>query len=563
MLEEFDRAVKRIRVPQNLKNKRILIRLGLNNKAGYLAALPLAEALKRTGTSCVLMVSSGSRVQLLLETVWKMLSQRDTAAMNFLSLVDKRFQQFKEKPFLSFVSPPTIILRRKGDIFFNSKVRIRTRSAEAWASSIMLKPLEAACMRMLRDGFKMKTREDFMQIVTLLPLRPKLPREHYLESYLEALALQGVARKFGGEVTTLFLDFRRDPNLPSDPVFQALTVFLALEHEKSAHEPIFEAYSELSRQWKLSRLSVPPNVWFGFIGEGYLGKDVFGESIGYPTPNGETRWQDGFKLLRKHDWYRESESDGRKPLLRFAITETLPVETFSRTIDVSYHSLKTRCAKIKHFMSGADSVVVKGRPVDGFSTELVVTIGGRQVRVGDGMVNMLPKTNYGNFPDGEVFLTPEAVKGVFVADEVIVIDRSYVLRDPVVIKMKGNEYEVAEAPRKIERVLEKERAKAWKRIETWEAKGVDQEIVELNKSNFMNIGEFALGVNPRARVSPYLIEAEKIDRTVHMALGSGYEPDRNTTYHWDAVAGWNQRLDISVVRRGESKVLLENGRWAM
>ena len=39
--------------------------------------------------------------------------------------------------------------------------------------------------------------------------------------------------------------------------------------------------------------------------------------------------------------------------------------------------------------------------------------------------------------------------------------------------------------------------------------------------------------------------------------------DRNTTYHWDAVAGWNQRLDISVVRMGESKVLLENGRWAI
>ncbi|MDH5703088.1 MAG: hypothetical protein OEY99_02655, partial [Aigarchaeota archaeon] len=134
---------------------------------------------------------------------------------------------------------------------------------------------------------------------------------------------------------------------------------------------------------------------------------------------------------------------------------------------------------------------------------------------------------------------------------------------PVVIKMKGNEYEIAEAPRKIERVIEKERAKAWKRIETWEAKGVTKDIVELSKRNFMNIGEFALGVNPEARVSPYLIEAEKIDRTVHMALGSGYEPDRNTTYHWDAVAGWNQRLDIAVIRRGKSTVLLEDGRWSI
>ena len=563
MLEEFDKAADQIRLPRNLANKRILIALSLDDEAGYLAALPLAEALKRAGASCALMASSGSKVQLLLETVWKLLSRRDAATANLLSLIDESFRQRKEKTFLSFVSLPTIILRHRGNTFYNSKVRIRTRGAEGWAAPVRLAPLEAASTRMLRDGFKMKRGEDFMQIVTLLPKRPQLSREHYLESYLEALALQRAARKFRGDVTTLFLNFRKDPNLPSDPVFQTLTVFWALEHEKEVNEPIFKAYSDVARQWRLSRVSVPPRVWFAFIGEGYLGKDVFGESVGYPTPNGKTKWQDGFKLLRKHDWYPQSKSDGRKPLLRFAITETLPHETFSRTINVNYRLLKARCAKIRHLITGADSVVVKGRPVNGFSTDLVVTVDDREVRVGEGAVNMLPKTNFGNFPDGEVFLTPETAEGIFVADEVMVIDRSYLLKRPVVIKMKGNEYEIAEAPHRIKRAIEKERAKAWKRIETWEAKGVSKDIVEMNKRNFMNIGEFAIGINPKARVSPYLIEAEKIDRTIHMALGSGYEPDRETTYHWDAVAGWNQRLDIAVTKRGESTVLLQEGKWSI
>jgi len=167
---------------------------------------------------------------------------------------------------------------------------------------------------MLKGGFNMRVDEDFAQLIPSPPIKPKLPKKGYLASYVEAAVLQNVARSMGNEVTTISLSFKPDPNLPTDPHFESLIVFWALEHEKKMGEPIFKAYSDLSSERGLSEICVPPKVWFGFIGEGYLGKDVFGEVVGYPTPNGKTRWENGFKLIRKHEWYPQFEEDGRAPL---------------------------------------------------------------------------------------------------------------------------------------------------------------------------------------------------------------------------------------------------------
>ena len=42
-----------------------------------------------------------------------------------------------------------------------------------------------------------------------------------------------------------------------------------------------------------------------------------------------------------------------------------------------------------------------------------------------------------------------------------------------------------------------------------------------------------------------LIVNEKIARMIHVALGSGFEPDKKTAYHWDIVVDSpRQKLDI-------------------
>ena len=562
MIENYDRIVRSTSVPEAFRGKSVLLKLSLGDDEGFFSGIPLMEALRKAGAECYMIVSSeDSKVVRTLEAVWKILDEESGASKRLLSMVNDAFAKKGEKPFVKFISRPDVVLQHREGEFYGAGKKVDVRDADRWIERVDKKPIEEACRRMLKGGFNMSANEDFAQLIPTPPIKPRLPKKDYLASYVEAAVLQSVAGSIGNKVTSISLNFKPDPNLPTDPHFESLIVLWALEHEKKIGEPIFGAYSDLSAEMGLSEICVPPKVWFGFIGEGYLGKDVFGEVVGYPTPNGNTRWQNGFSLIRKHEWYSQFKEDGREPLLRFAITETIPVETFFRTINMDYGLLREKCAKIRDAVEGAEEVVVEGKEVDGARTRMSVEVGGRMVRVDDGVVNMSPETNFGNFPAGEVFITPEAVHGVFVADEVIVIDKSYLLKHPLIVELRGNEYEVVDGPKKILDVIRKEREKAWKRIETWEAKGVPKDLVELNKKNFMNIGEFAVGLNPNARVSRYLIEAEKIDRTVHMALGSGYDSDRPTTYHWDSVAGWNQKLSVTAIKEGREIPILKEGRW--
>ena len=562
MFEDYDWMVRSVSVPEAFRGKSVLLKVSLGDDDGFFSGIPLMEALRKVGAECYMIVSSeGSKVVKTLDACWEILDEQSDASKRFLSMVNDAFAKKGEKPFVGFIGKPDVVLQHRSGGFYGAGENVDMRGVDGWVEGVDKKPIEDACVRMLEGGFNMKSDEDFVQLIPTPLIKPRLPKKGYLSSYVEAAVLQSVAESIGNEVTSIFLNFKPDQNLPTDPHFESLIVFWALKHEKEVEGSIFKAYSDLSAEMGLSEFCVPPRVWFGFIGEGYLGKDVFGEVVGYPTPNGKTRWQHGFKLIRKHDWYSQSKEDGREPLLRFAITETMPVETFSRTINVDYSLLRERCAKIRDAIEGAEEIVVEGRKVNGARTRMSVEVAGRRVRVDDGIINMKPEANFGNFPAGEVYMTPEAVHGVFVADEVVIIDRSYLLKHPLIIELRGNEYEVVDGSEKILAVIRREREKAWKVIETWEAMGVPKDVVELNRKNFLNIGEFAVGLNPNARVSKYLIEVEKISRTVHVALGQGYDPDRPTTYHWDAVAGWNQELTVTAIKKGKGIPVLEDGKW--
>ena len=76
-------------------------------------------------------------------------------------------------------------------------------------------------------------------------------------------------------------------------------------------------------------------------------------------------------------------------------------------------------------------------------------------------------------------------------------------------------------------------------------KACRKKLLRYTKKNFNKIGEFAINTNPKAKLCDYLIVNEKIARMIHVALGSGFEADRKTTYHWDIVVNSpRQKLDI-------------------
>jgi leucyl aminopeptidase (aminopeptidase T) len=53
--------------------------------------------------------------------------------------------------------------------------------------------------------------------------------------------------------------------------------------------------------------------------------------------------------------------------------------------------------------------------------------------------------------------------------------------------------------------------------------------------NARNIGEFGIGLNPKARIVGNVLEDEKVLGTVHFALGSNYDQDALALIHSDGI----------------------------
>jgi leucyl aminopeptidase (aminopeptidase T) len=157
-----------------------------------------------------------------------------------------------------------------------------------------------------------------------------------------------------------------------------------------------------------------------------------------------------------------------------------------------------------------------------------------------------------------MFLTPEYIKGIFYGDCVISIDKSYVLssKNPLVVECSGNNYKILNGPKAVIKKLNEKKNEAMKVLKKQEKnKSLPKEIIEMKKRNFNNLGEFAINTNPKARLCNYLIVNEKIAGMIHIALGSGYEEDRPSVYHYDIVINAKkQKLDIYGVKgKGKSQ----------
>ena len=92
-------------------------------------------------------------------------------------------------------------------------------------------------------------------------------------------------------------------------------------------------------------------------------------------------------------------------------------------------------------------------------------------------------------------------------------------------------------------------------------KALPKNIIKMKKDNFNKIGEFAINTNPKARLCNYLIVNEKIAGMIHIALGSGFEDDRATVYHYDVVINAKeQKLDIYGLKGKNKLWMMKKGK---
>lgn len=267
---------------------------------------------------------------------------------------------------------------------------------------------------------------------------------------------------------------------------------------------------ELADRLMLEALRAGPDVFIG-VWEKMAGQDPYGSTIGYIGRDGK-KYE---SLVFKQSW-----GDGRMRGFFSALTTADLVE---RLVPIDYAALRERAAALKNIMDKGTEIHVTSPA----GTNVRISIAGRKGILDDG--NMTAPGKLANLPCGETFISPAigGTNGTVVFDgSVTLLDRSVIPDIPVHVTFKdGYVTDVTGGPvaRELLGVIEKGEQMANARGLVAEAK------------NARHLGEFGIGLNPNARPTDNLMEAEKAWKTVHFAIGANFDNDAPALIHQDCL----------------------------
>ncbi|MBI2656835.1 hypothetical protein HYX03_03790 [Candidatus Woesearchaeota archaeon] len=578
-VEEYKKHLK------NIRGKDFLIIFDIKNKDAFFSIAPLSRALHdlKNDAACT-GINSKSEGLDALKDVWKVFedfetginNEKTSALRDFIDEVDKKARGEFRKLF----KKPDFVIEAKEKRFSGS---LELPFNAEWFKDYRMKELMQTAKILWRDVYALKKGESVGIGFSLIPA-PNLmghPLEDYLDSYSIIWAMTQTARKIAEPVMNAYT-FRASMLGKSERISDLRATLLGCELDKEIDEEPFIKYKKLSKLLRIDRIK-PIDLSFSISPKGYPGKHLFGEVIGYPSLNKKTRWQTPGQMIYKLDFYPQTKYETRDPVARVAFTETIPIDIFIETNLVDWTDIRLRNQKIKDIMDKCDVIYVEGKLKERYATKLEVGLvkpdGTRRwVRRSDTDVREKINKTYlemtgikagcmGNIPGGEAFTTPEYIKGIFVGDVVVHVDQSYPLdeKNPLVVECYGDSYKIINGPKNIMDKIKERKNDAMKLLlEAEKNKSLPTEIIDLKKKNFERIGEFAINTNPKAKLCEYLIVNEKIARMMHIALGSGFEPDRSTEYHMDIVFNApRQKLDVyGVDKQGYKHWILKNGEFA-
>ncbi len=560
---------------KNTKGKNFFIIFDISNKEAFYSIAPLSRALHELGfdVSCNGINKKSEGLE-ALKDVWQVFedygkglrNEKTKILMEFIEEVDKKARGKFKKLFRK----PGFITEAKENKFVGS---LELPYHTEWFKEYRINELIQTAEILWRDVYALKKGERVGIGFALIPTQNLLghPLEDYLDSYSIIWAMTQTSRQIAEPIMNA-CTFRSSMLEQSEIISDLRTTLLGCELDKEIDEEPFIKYKKLSQLLKLDRIK-PIDLSFSISAKGYPGKHLFGEAIGYPSLNKKTRWQTPAQMIYKLDFYPQTKYEEREPIARVAFTETIPIDIFIETNLVDWADIRARNQKIKEIMDKCDIIYVEGKLKEKYVTKLEIGLvkeGGsrRWVRRSDTDVREKINKTYlemtgikagcmGNIPGGEAFTTPESIKGIFIGDVVVHVDQSYPLseKNPLVVECHGYSYKIIDGPKEIIEKINKRKSDAMKLLLGAEKnKSLPQEIIDLKKKNFERIGEFAINTNPKARLCEYLIVNEKIAKMMHIALGSGFEPDRSTEYHMDIVFNApRQKLDVYGIDKESNK----------
>jgi len=436
---------------------------------------------------------------------------------------------------------------------------------DSWHKKYRQEELLETAKKIWKEGYAVKKDENVSIGFVLVPSKKdtELPLEDYLDSSSISLAMAMAAKGFKAKVSLASSTDRSSQLEKPVRTAELMMTLRGCEMDKEVDDEIFRKYKEFSKLMNMEKMEFS-QASFGIHAKGYYGRHFFGERIGYPSLDKKTIWSSPGQLMLKDRYEPQAALEKRDPMMRYAITETLPIDLFIETCNVDYGKLRKRSIKIRDIFNKCRYIRVVGKQIGNYKTDFrvdLITKEGkrREFTASDSDVTSIidqewyKKTGrkcgaYANFPSGETFVTPEKMKGMMIGDVVINVDRSYVIPkgNPIIVEFGEKGYKVIKAPANILKAMNKVRRESKQKLKDYEKnKSLPKEIIEIYKRNFWNIGEFAVNTNPKAKLCNYLIVNEKIARMIHVALGLGFEPDRKTLYHWDIVVNSpKQKMDI-------------------
>jgi aminopeptidase len=240
-----------------------------------------------------------------------------------------------------------------------------------------------------------------------------------------------------------------------------------------------------------------------------VGKDPYGLHIGYVGRDG-----------RKFDSIIDKVTKGDRRVRGFSSPNSNPA-MFARCVPVDYNLMRERAAKIKGAIDRGNTI----RVTSPAGTDISFSISGRRAIANDGDCRRPGQMS--NLPAGEVFVSPAlgSGTGVVVFDGTVsTISGPQIPRQPVRITFIdgfADTIEGGEAAGLVKKTISEGEAMA-------RAIGSEQMAV-----NCRHLGEFAIGINDKAKITGVILEDEKALKTCHFALGSNYDYDAPAIIHRD------------------------------
>ena len=568
--KEFDKAVTYYKKKIAVKKKNILLSFDVLNTKAFLSIAPLSRAAHELGNDLYVIAERKGKSRFnTLHKVWNLFENKDADLIKLIKIVDKKTKNKFSKLF------------KRADLVVEGKTRFSSINADyktGWFKKYKWKSLQETAAVLWDQVFNLKKTELVDLSFDLIPTKKDLtkPLEDYLDSFAIVLAMRDSVRK---QVKAMGAGSKRDNvSQPMERVRDLSATLTGLEYEKNIDEPIFKIYKKLSARIGTDNMKIS-SASFGAWGQGYGGKHLFGDAIGYPTPNKKARWSSPGEMFYKFFWLAQTPEESRDPQSRIGFTSTVPLDIFIKSSNIDWMEMAKKNKKIADIMNRCQRIFVKGKKTD-FEVALLRPDGVRRMaKVSDVETRQLVKIeehngkklrtgSMSNIPGGEAFTTPEYINGTFYGDVVISIDDSFNLsaKQPLIVKCDKKGYKLVKGPKKVVAEIKKHKKEAWKKLLDQEKQGsLPKFVIDMKKRNFNKIGEFAINTNPKAELCDYLIVNEKIANMIHIALGSGFDPDRATVYHYDIVINAKmQKLDIyGVDAKGKERWILKKGKFVI